>query len=111
MNKDLVYLVDIQDAISQIEEYTSAGREAFFNDRMQQDAVVRNFLIIGEAVKRLGAETVSAYPQIPWKDIAGFRDLLVHDYSGIDYTYVWNVIETHLPSLKETVGKLIAELE
>lgn len=111
MNKDLIYLVDIQDAINQIEEYASVGKEVFFGERMRQDAVVRNFMTIGEAVKRLKVETTSADPQIPWKDIAGFRDILVHDYSGIDYTYVWNVIEKYLPQLKKTVDRLISEQE
>lgn len=111
MSNDLIYLVDIQDAINQIEKYASQGKDAFFRERILQDAIVRNFMTIGEAVKRLQAETTSVYPRIPWKDIAGFRDILIHNYSGIDYTYVWNVIETHLPPLKETIEKLISEAE
>lgn len=111
MRTELMYLVDIRDAINKIEEYTSSGKNTFLHEQIRQDAVIRNFMVIGEAVKRLTPATTSSHSEIPWKDIAGFRDILIHNYSGIDYIYVWNVIENYLPSLKLAVEKMITCLE
>jgi uncharacterized protein with HEPN domain len=76
-----VYLGHIRDAINDTEEYTSVGREAFMAERMRQDAVIRKLEIIGEAVKQLSTATKERRPEIPWKQIAGMRDRLTHDYS------------------------------
>jgi uncharacterized protein with HEPN domain len=102
-----VYLGHIRDAIHDIEEYTAGGRNAFMSDRMRQDAVIRKFEIIGEAVKHLSEETTKRRPDIPWKRIAGMRDRLTHDYFGVDLGLVWTAVERDLPPLRSAVDGLL----
>jgi uncharacterized protein with HEPN domain len=103
-----VYLGHICDAISDIESYTSVGREVFMVDRMRQDAVIRKLEIIGEAVKRLTDPTKQRRPEIPWKQIAGMRDRLTHDYFGVDLALVWRVVERDLRALRTAVEALLS---
>lgn len=107
MKDERVYLGHIRDAINDIEEYVSAGRDVFMAERMRQDAVIRKLEIIGEAVKRLSESTKDARREIPWRQIAGMRDRLTHDYFGVDLVLVWRVIERDLPVLKAAVVTLI----
>jgi uncharacterized protein with HEPN domain len=74
---------------------------------MTQDAVVRNLQIIGEASKKVSPETRAASPDLPWRDMAGMRDRVVHDYFGVSLDIVWDVVENHLPVLRESVQKLL----
>jgi uncharacterized protein with HEPN domain len=90
-----------------IHTYTSGGRAAFFADRMRQDATLRKPQVIGEAVKRLSADTKSKQPQIPWKQIAGMRDKVIHDYFGINLDIIWGVVEKNLPALGRAVQELL----
>jgi len=107
MKRDLVYLDHIREAIGQIAVYSAAGREEFFRNRMAQDAVIRNFEIVGEAVKRLSDDLKNRRPDVPWRRVAGFRNVLIHDYMNVDPEEVWNVIETHLPALRQAVDDLL----
>jgi uncharacterized protein with HEPN domain len=100
-----VYLGHIRDAINDIEAYTSVGRDAFMTERMRQDAVIRKLEIIGEAVKQLSDTTKDRRPEIPWKQIAGMRDRLTHDYFGVDLVLVWRVVERDLRALKAAVNE------
>jgi uncharacterized protein with HEPN domain len=104
---DRTYLRHIRDAIGDIETYTALGRDAFMQERMRQDAVIRKLEIIGEAVKHLGAETTSRRPEIQWKQIAGMRDRLMHAYFGVDLALVWRVVERDLTALKNAVLALL----
>ncbi len=76
---------------------------------MAQDAVIRNFEVIGEASKRLSEEAKAHCPDVPWRDIAGFRDVLIHNYMGINVRRVWNVIEQDLPTLRRAVESLLKD--
>jgi len=107
MKRDLVYLDHIREAIGQIAVYSAAGHEEFFRNRMAQDAVIRNFEIIGEAVKRLSDDLKDRRPDVPWRRVAGFRNVLIHDYMNVDAEEVWNVIEMHLPALRQAVDDLL----
>jgi len=81
---DRVYLEHIRDALRDITTYTNTGRDAFFAERMRQDATLRTLEVIGQAVKNLSEETKAHQPKVPWKQIAGMRDKVIHDYFGVN---------------------------
>ncbi len=111
MKTDNPYLEHILDAISKIEDYLSdSNHDEFLNDSMTQDAVVRNLEIIGEATKRISKETRQTHPEIPWSEIAGTRDRLIHAYFDVDLNEVWIMVERDVPLLKSAVAKILAEL-
>jgi len=107
VSDDSVYLQHIRDALVDIATYTSAGRDAFFAERMRQDATLRKLEIIGQAVKNLSDETRSREPDIPWKQIAGMRDKVIHDYFGVNLEIVWAVVDKELPKLEQAIGRLL----
>ncbi len=109
MNKDnQVYLGHILECIDSIESYTSKITfDEFTSNKMIQDAVLRNFEVMGEAAKNLSKKFREDYPNIPWKRIAGLRDKLIHNYSGVNLKTIWNSIETELPPLKNSIEKLL----
>ncbi len=110
MKKDKLYLVSILESIEKIEHYTNEGREAFRDSSMIQDAVIRNFEIMGEAAKKVSENIKQSYTEIPWKRVCGFRDVLIHDYLGVDITQVWNIVQNHLPSFKSSIKQILSEL-
>jgi uncharacterized protein with HEPN domain len=107
MKDDKLYLTHILEAIDKINSYTEDGYDQFLKDPKTQDAVIRNFEIIGEATKQLTDKVKKLRDDIPWRDIAGLRDVLIHDYMGVDVKEVWNIVITHLPNLKNTVNELL----
>lgn len=110
MKDDRAYLLHIRDAIDAIVSYTTGGRAQFFADRKTQDAVLRNLEIIGEAVKQLSGALTGAHPDLPWRQIAGMRDKLVHDYFGVDLDLVWQVVDQQLASLSARVDAILHEI-
>ena len=109
MKSDLPFLGHIADSLAAIESYTVGGRDAFLTDRLVQDAVIRNFEIIGEAASRLSA-AIRNRPGVPWRKIIAFRNRLIHAYWSVDLPLVWNVIENDLPPLKAEVNRLLTQL-
>lgn len=107
---DSTILQDIREAIERILLYSvELEYEAFVTDTKTQDAIIRNIEIIGEATKLLSDEGKNKYPNIPWKDIAGTRDKLIHGYFGVNIDVVWSIVKNDLPllnkELKENVSK------
>ncbi|MBP9151170.1 MAG: DUF86 domain-containing protein [Flavobacteriales bacterium] len=104
----LVYIRHIQDCIVQIMEYTSGmTQEEFLKNRLVQDAVIRNFEVIGEATKNLDEDFRKKYPHVEWKKMAGMRDKLIHDYIGVDVWAVWRVVENVIPDLQVQILKIL----
>jgi uncharacterized protein with HEPN domain len=104
------YLEDILEAAGAAREFvTGMGKDELGRDRRTRDAVVRNLEIIGEAAKKLPAQTRRDYPEVEWKKLAGLRDILVHDYFGIDMDIVWDIVQNKLPVLVEQVQRILDE--
>ena len=110
MKDERLYLSNIQECIERIEEYTKGSKEEFMQTKMIQDAVIRNFEIIGEAAKRLSPELRSKYSDVPWQQIAGLRDVLIHDYLKVNLNSVWQIIEQNLSDLKRQVTAIMENL-
>ncbi len=111
MKNDRPYLADILQALQRVEEIGRHGREAFLADWLLQDAAIRNFEIVGEAVKRISEELQAGHPEIPWSDLAGFRDVLIHQYFRVDLEIVWALIERRVADLRDDVARLVAALD
>lgn len=111
MTDDRLYLSNILECIERIEAYTQEGREAFMGSMLIQDGVIRNLEVIGEATKRLSEQVRQLYPDIPWKQMAGMRDVLIHDYLRVSLNRVWQTVEQDLPVLKTALTALVQESE
>jgi uncharacterized protein with HEPN domain len=105
--RDQLYLEHVLHAIALIERFTSGGRAEFFVDEMVQSAVIRQLEIVGEAVRNLSGELKARETKIPWRDIAGTRDKLIHGYFSVKLDVVWNVVVQELPSLKQHLRRLL----
>ena len=107
----LFFLQDIQNSVTKILKYTKdLDYSDFISNDMLKDAVERNFEIIGEAVKNLPVDFKNGCTGIPFKQIAGMRDKLIHDYFGVDYEIVWKTIKDILPKFYQDIEKLIKDL-
>ncbi len=105
-----LYLKDIIECINNIENFVNEMHfEEFISDDKTSSAVIRKFEIIGEAVKKIPDEIKINYPNIPWKEIAGMRDRLIHFYFGVDYKLVWETIKKRLPELKSFIEKILQD--
>ena len=103
-----LYLDDIIEATKRIEKYTKGlTLERFKKDNLIIDGVVRNLEIIGEAVKNIPANVKEKHPDMEWKKISGLRDILAHEYFGIDLEILWDIIENKLPDLKKETCRLL----
>ncbi|MDM7991977.1 MAG: DUF86 domain-containing protein [Candidatus Fermentibacter sp.] len=98
------------DCIERILIYTSSGRDEFMSSMLIQDAVIRNLQVMCESVSRVPEDIRSGHPEIEWRGITGLRNILVHDYLGVDVELVWQVVEAGLPALKNSLEALSASL-
>jgi len=112
MRKEIrIFIEDILKSIENIEEYVGEmNKEKFLEDNKTQDAVLRKLEVIGEAVKNIPSEVKDKYPEVSWKRIAGMRDIIIHEYFGINLERVWKTVRDDLPELKEKILK-ISEIE
>lgn len=109
MSRDVrVYLLDILERCERIERHVGGLDEADWpKDERTQDAVLRNLEVIGEAVKRLPPDLRQRTPEVPWQDIAGLRDVLIHEYEGVDFAIVWDIPVNEVPALHGAVSELL----
>jgi uncharacterized protein with HEPN domain len=107
LTDDEVYLRHILESLERVAAYTAGGREDFMRNRMAQDATVRNLEVVGEATKRLSPEFRSAHPEVPWRNMSRMRDVLIHDYMGVDLEIVWEVVENRLAPLRDQLSALL----
>lgn len=103
-----LFIQDVFEAIDKINSYVSGitDGEKLKNDQKTYDAVIRNFAVIGEAVKNIYEEVRKNYPNVEWKEIMAMRNLLIHEYWGINEKVMWNAIKKNLPELKEILAKI-----
>ena len=107
MKSDSIYIEHILSSINSIQEYISGlSLETFLEDRKTQDAVVRQFEIIGEATKRISLDFRDNHPDIPWSHMAGMRNVLIHDYIDVNFEIVWKTANEDIPLVKEAILKL-----
>lgn len=105
-------LTDIQIAIGKINRYTKGmNLESFVANDLVQDAVLRNVAIIGEAVAKLSAGLTASHPEVPWVNISGMRNRLVHDYNGVNLKLVWNTVEKVIPDFLASVKAIQNEIK
>ncbi|KPK89870.1 nucleotidyltransferase [bacterium SM23_31] len=107
MRSDYERIVDIQETIQHIEKYAIRRKEAFEKDELIQSWIVRHLQIIGEAASRLSEHFRKSHSEIPWSNIIGMHNILVHDYFEIDKSIVWAAVENELPNLKIHINKII----
>ncbi len=110
MKDDRLYVRHIDECIGRIEQYTADGRDAFFGSTLIQDGVIRNLQMLGQSVLKLSDSAKAAHPDVDWKSIVGLRNILVHDYLGINVQRIWEIVEHDLPDLKAKVAKIQASL-
>lgn len=110
MNKDdRLYFIHIKECIARIDSYRANGRAEFFRNTMVQDAIIRNLQTLAESTQRLSDKTKQRKSKVDWRAIAGFRNVVVHDYLGVDLERIWHIIEYDLPGLKKDIDGLLVE--
>jgi uncharacterized protein with HEPN domain len=108
---DRVLLAHMRDCLDRIREYTDAERTRFDASRLVQDAVIRNLQTLAESSQRLSNAIKATEPQIPWRELGGFRNVIVHGYLGVDLAAVWLVVEQDLPALSAAVDRMTTRLD
>jgi len=110
MKDDKLYLIHIGECIGRIEQYLPGrSKHTFLSSTLLQDAILRNLQTMAESTQRLSGYLKAKHPEINWHKISGFRNLLVHDYLGVDAERVWKIIEIDLPALKQTITAMLKE--
>ena len=105
---ELVYLSHMIECINRVFEYCEGGESSFRQSHLSQDAVIRNLQKMAESSQRLSESTKAIAPDVPWRAISGFRNIIVHDYLGVDLDMVWQVVSSDLPMLQAALLKINA---
>jgi len=111
MRDDRLYLIHIGECIERIERYTASGKAAFQADTLIQDGVLRNLHTLTESTQRLSDTLKAAHPEVEWREIAQFRNVVVHNYLGVDLARVWDIVQGDVAALKRTVVLMLKEME
>jgi uncharacterized protein with HEPN domain len=111
VNGDRIHLIQIRDATKRVAQYIAPGRPAFLSSHMIQDAVVRNLEVIGEAVNNLSDQLKDSHENIPWRQLGGMRDQMIHEHFGVNLALVWQAAAIELPKLKAAVESILAKLD
>jgi len=109
MSKDTLYLTHILECIEKIQEYTREGKDFFEHDSKTQDAVLRNLQTLSESSMRVSEELQLKYPSVAWREMHAFRNVVVHDYLGLELNQIWDIIMIDLIQLKEKVTQILSE--
>lgn len=109
MRDDSIYVRHIVECVRRIEDNTSTGREGFLQTHTLQDAVLRNLQTLSEATQRLSEAAKASHSEIEWSRIAAFRNVLVHNYLGIDLDAVWEIVQRDIPELKRVILAMLHE--
>ncbi|MHC4118096.1 MAG: HepT-like ribonuclease domain-containing protein [Planctomycetota bacterium] len=109
MKDDSVYLRHVSECIRRIEENVADGKDRFLKSHTLQDAVLRNLQTMAESTQRVSQELKSAHPEIEWRRIGAFRNVLVHDYLGVDVERVWEITQRDVPELKQAIVSMLEE--
>jgi len=109
MKERIIYILAAYDCIQSIEEYIEGYQLAqFLQDKKTQDAVIRNFEVLGQTIKDFGIEDLQLdFPDIPWSQVAGMRNIIAHEYLGVDKVLIWETAINHLEPIKTTVKQII----
>lgn len=110
MSDDRLYLIHMQECMQRILDYTKDGRQQFMQSTLIQDAVLRNLQTMAESSQRLSIDLKEARPEIEWRRLSGFRNVLVHEYLGIDLKTVWQLVEDELPKLLQQIESMLSDL-
>ncbi|MCX5962213.1 MAG: DUF86 domain-containing protein [Cyanobacteria bacterium] len=109
MRNDRERIQDIQEAINKIEKYAIRGREEFLANELIQSWILLQLQIIGEAARSMNSHTHEQYPEISWRDIIDFRNLLVHEYFRVDLELIWQLVEKELPIFKQQINLILQQ--
>jgi uncharacterized protein with HEPN domain len=108
---DRLYLIHIKECIGRVIMYTGEGKDVFFADTKTQDAVMRNLQILAESTQRLSDSLKEKHLDVDWRNISGFRNVVVHEYLSIDVKRIWDIVEQDLPVLEEQIEAILEELD
>jgi uncharacterized protein with HEPN domain len=104
------YVDHIRESMKYIETWIAEGRERFFGDMRTQAAVIRKLQELSESIKRLRAIVGDRYPEVPWREVIAFRDVIVHDYLGLNLERIWDIATIHVPVLKPHIARIATDL-
>ncbi len=110
ISRDNLYLIHIRECLARVAEYTPGGRDEFMEDTKTQDAVLRNLQTMGESTQRLSDSLKAGYPQVDWQELSAFRNILVHNYMGMDLAQVWQIIMDDLPPFEQQINLMLQSM-
>jgi uncharacterized protein with HEPN domain len=111
VSDDGLYLIHILERIDRIEQYTASGCESFRQETMIQDAVLPDLHTLSESTQRVSNAVKDAHPEVDWRGIARFRNVVVHEYLGVDLSRIWDIVQNDLPDLKRAIALILLEVD